>query len=118
MKPMPTMSFKTWLAAVGKHVGPVADWNEADWQAVFESNASEAADAVLSSEPATPPIHIAVLAWIREHGPADVIARRLSWISVEPKEGAVSVEATSGSVFLDLPPVTFERLVAEDLVSP
>ncbi len=99
------MPFKTWLSAVGKHVAPVADWSEVEWQAVFESNAGEIDDAVLSSDPATPPIHIAVLAWIREHGPTDIIARRLSWIAIEPKDGAVSVEAASGdAVFLDLPP--------------
>jgi hypothetical protein len=86
---------------------------------VFESDAGEIDDAVLSSDPATPPVHIAVLAWIRQHGPADVIARRLSWIAIEPGDGAASVEAASGdAAFLDLPPAVVERLVAEDLILP
>lgn len=118
-RPIPTMPFNTWLAAVGRHVAAVADWSEMDWQAVFASHAGEIDDAVLSSEPATPPIHIAVLAWIRERGPADVVARRLSWIAIEPVDGAVAVEAASSdAVFLDLPPATLERLVAEHLVIP
>ena len=120
MKPMPAMPFKAWLAALGKHVGQVGDWSEGDWQAILESDAGEIDDTVTSPEPATPPLHMGALAWIREHGPADVVARRLSWLAIEPTDGAHRIEAetASGAVFVALPDATFERLVAEDLVVP
>lgn len=118
MEPMPTLPFAQWLAALANVIPALADWSAREWDAVFASEAGEIEDAVRASEPATSPSHVAVLAWIGARGPAELVARRLGWLSATPRDGAFAVEALDGDVFLELAPAVVERLVRERLVVP
>src|SRR5262249_22581095 len=113
-----SLTFGAWLEGVGRHVTDVSGWGEDEWGALFRHVDEDIDDTVHSQDPASPEAHMAVLGWIRDHAPAELVSRRLRWLSPDPRPGLVGVEATNdaGQVFLDLPPPILERLAFEKLI--
>ncbi len=114
------MPFATWFGRLRQHVAELADWNEGEWVALFPRLDEDIEATVRSAEPAAPDLNLSVLTWLREHAPADLVARRLRWLEPEPRPGLVAVEAMNdlGVAYVDLPAAVLERLVREELVTP
>jgi hypothetical protein len=116
---LPLVTFSEWLTRVGRHVPEVADWGDDEWAALFRELDEDIEDTVRSLEPVGPEQHLAVLGWLREHAPPAFVARRLQWLTIEPRSDLVAVEATNdeGHVRLALPRATVDALVEEKLLA-